>query len=179
MATDRASLKIQEAGGLNTFQTGGVPVADALNTISTAHSDLFQVYKAAADGAAATATAETFTGLFLPQTQGVSVVAGQRAYKVNGIYFNPTSSGYTADNTNNATITVQSRDVNGLNPVLVGTLLTNIASGNAAQGQTMKFTLNSVGINLPFGATLTYTIAKGGAGVVVPAGAITLDIEAI
>lgn len=178
--SDRSSLKIQEAGGLNTFQTGGVPVADAGNTVAAAHSDLFQITKGAADGAAATATAETFSGLFLPQLQGLSPVAGQRAYKLNGAYLNPTSAGYTADAANNATITISARDANGLNPVVLATLTTNIASGSAAQGATKAFTIAATNpAPLPFGATFTYAIAKGGTGVVVPASVITLDVEAI
>lgn len=180
MATDRASHKMQEAGALTSFITGGVAVADAPNTIAAVHSDLFPIYKSAADGAAATATAETYTGIYLPQVQGLNPTTGQRAYRVNGAYINFAGAGVTADATNNATITITARDQNGLNPVVVATLVTNLALGSAVIGATKAFTLATTNpAVLPFGTTFTYTIAKGGTGVVIPVSVITLDVEAI
>lgn len=171
---------MQEAGALSSFQTGGTPVIDPVNTIAAVHSDLFPIYKAADDGTAATTTAETYTGIFLPQTQGVSTTAGQRLYRLNAIYYVATTGGITGDNTNNAVITVSVRDANGANPVVLGTLTTNVATGNIVQGAGKTFTMATTNpAPLPAGATFTYAITKGGTGVVVRAGVITLDVEAI
>ena len=185
MATDRAYRKFQEAGALNTIIAGGgsqlgaiSPVQDATNTVSAIHSDLFPIYKSADDAAAATATAETYSGIFFPQTQGLSTVAGQRLYRVNNVYYVATTGGITGDPTNNATINIFSRNATGGNQLLVASLTTTVAN-TVTQGAGIAFAMNSANILLPAGATITWSITKGGTGVIVRAGIFTLDVEAI
>lgn len=167
MATDRASLKIQEAGSLGSFQTAGVPVTDPVGTVAAAHTDVFSTTKAADDGAAATATTETRTGIY-----------ARRLSRCNAVTYVATTGGITADNTNNAVITVSYRDAAGANLTTIGTLTTSItSSGNITQDVGKDFVLAAGAGSIPAGATFTYSIAKAGTGVIVRAGSITLDLE--
>lgn len=116
-----------------------------------------QTFKAAADGAASTATAET--AFFQAPVDLV----------IEQVEFVP-SAALTADNANNAVITVTRRNADGTGNVTVATVTTNVASGNWTQWVSKVLTLTAANAGLSAGMILTLTIAKGGTGVVVPAG---------
>lgn len=109
--------------------------------------------KAAADGAAGTATAETaFARVSQPGN-------------VSNVFYVP-SAALTGDPTNNATILVQKRDGIGGAPVTVATLTTTVSW--AAFVPVSLGTITNAA--LAPGNVLTLSISKGGTGVVVPAG---------
>jgi hypothetical protein len=167
MATDRASLKMQQAGALGSFASGGTAVSDAVGTVGQAHSDIFVFDKAAADAMASTTTAETYTGINLPY-----------AGKVKAITFVPTSGGLTADASNYATVTVSRRDSAAANKTTLGTITTTVASsGNLTQGVGEDAVLTSANVDFAADSTVTFEIAKTGTGVVVPAGRFTVLVE--
>lgn len=176
MATDRASRKIQEAGQLGTFQTAGVPVAAAVPTISMAHSDTFiSAVKAADDGTAATVTAETALQLSIPPSINSAV---PRAFQVNQIIYTPTTGAITNDPTNNFTLTVSYRlGTTGGTLTTVATITNTVASYGATTAQYQQYVSLSAPVVIPSGATLTFSIAKGGSGVVVRGGTIAVDGE--
>lgn len=118
--------------------------------------------KSAADGAAATATSETVIGMVA------------RASKLIGARFVPAAA-LTADNTNNAVITVSKRDSAGANKTTIASLTTNVASGNWVQWAPKALTLGlAAAIQVAAESSITFEIAKGGTGVVVPAGTLEL-----
>ena len=121
-------------------------------------------WKPAADGAASTATAET---IFLAAT---------RKFRVTSVKYLP-SAALTADNTNNAVLTLRRRDADGTNAVSVATITTNIASGNWVQWVAKALVLSGTAANLVLaeGQCLTLEITKGGTGVVVPAGSLEIQ----
>ena len=124
--------------------------------------------KAAADGAASTATAET----------AVSSVYFPTPFRVIGARYVP-DAGVTADNTNNATINVNRRDGIGGAAAVAASLTTNVAAGNMVQYQPKPFTVSAVAgaAQGPANGILTFSIAKSGTGVVIPAGTLFVDIE--
>lgn len=180
MATDRASLKFQEAGALGTFATGGNAVVLPVQTISLAHSDSFASgVKSADDAMASTTTAETGLSISIPAAPAnLGTVA--RAFQVNQITYTPLTGAITNDNTNNAVITVSYRlSATGGTLTTLGTLTTSITALGAtiAQWQSVAFTLTTANLLIAAGATLTFSIAKGGSGVVVRGGTIVVDGE--
>lgn len=118
--------------------------------------------KDAADGAAATATAETSIGVT------------DRARILTAAYINPDAA-LTADVANNATINVYKGDAS--------TLVASITTSPAGSGSWVAFTpipldLQSEAIRtLAAGESLSFEITKGGTGVVVPASSISLVLE--
>lgn len=180
MATDRASRKIQEAGQLGSFVTGGTAVTYATQTVSLVHSDTFvSTAKSADDGMAATTTSETSLGIVIP---GPPAILGSvaRAFQVNQILYSPVTGAITNDNTNNATITVSYRLAStGGTLTTLGTLTTSITALGAsiAQWSQVAFTLTTANLLIAAGGTLTFSIAKGGSGVIVRGGIIAVDGE--
>lgn len=114
---------------------------------------LFQ--KQAADAMASTATTETpcFKARVALDIIEISVLPG---------------AGLTADNANNAVITVQRRNADGTGAVTVATMTTNVASGNWTAWVSKLLTLTAANVRLTAGQILTINITKGGTGVVVP-----------
>lgn len=116
--------------------------------------------KPAADGAAGTATAET------------SIFRATEACRILAVYFVP-SAALTGDVTNNATLTVKTRDGAGGAASSVAALTTT-ASWTAFVPASLGAISNGA---LAAGAILTLTIAKGGTGVVVPSGTLVVLYE--
>lgn len=111
------------------------------------------------DAAAGTATAETI----------VFVATGPITFR--NIGFMP-SAALTADNTNNATITVRRRAADGTGAATVVAITTNVASGNWTQWVRKSF--GALANNsLTAGQMLTIEITKAGTGVAVPAGLLS------
>lgn len=140
--------------------------ASPIVTLQATSIDPTQWAKTAADGAAGNATAET--------------VIGRAAFALpigHTFYFNPAAA-LTADNTNNAVITISKRTGGG-GAVTVATLTTNVAAGNWTAWTAVPIVSTAA---VAVGDVLTITITKGGTGVVVPAGVLTasgqMDIPA-
>lgn len=126
----------------------------------TAEIGVFGWPKAAADGAAGNATAETAIGVVGPGP--VNIAIGQ-------VNIHP-SAALTADNSNFATITVAKRTAGG-GAVTIATATTKTAGGGGT-GNWVAWTPlvipASAGASLAPGDAITVTIAKSGTGVVVP-----------
>lgn len=163
MPTDREYLKYQQAGAL---QTSGA--IDPTGEVAKAHSFLVEVVKAADDATAATTTAETYTGKMLP-------VKG----RLKSVRYYATTGGITADATNNATVTVSKRDSAAGNKLTVATMITNVALGNITQGVLKSATLTDANVIVDANSSFTFEIAKAGTGVVVRAGSLWLEFEAV
>lgn len=134
-------------------QLGGKPTIDE----ALAFEVLFD--KAAADGAAGTATTDTLVWVN-PYTVPVYL---QSAYVV------PTGAGLTADATNNATVTFRTRDGIGGASAAALTLVTDVAGGTWTQNQSKAITTQTMAnLAVPVGGHITFSITKGGTGVVVP-----------
>jgi hypothetical protein len=120
-------------------------------------------YVKAAHGAAGTTTAETVIGHV------------NFACKIIAARYVPAAA-LTADNTNNATITVSKRVAGGGSKTTIASITTNVASGNWTQWAPKDLTLTAVAADLQIAANsgITFEIAKGGTGVVVPAGTLEL-----
>ena len=130
--------------------------------------------KEAADGAAATATAEQ--PFYVTDTYIKSI---------QSIKFLP-AAGLTADNTNFATLIVRARKADGTLIGIVGQLVTNVAGGSwtAFVAKTVPLTngtvalgLDNAALDLPAGAMLSFEITKTAAGVVVPAGQLVVAVK--
>lgn len=124
--------------------------------------------KAAADGADDTATAETAAASLYFRTP----------FRVLGARFVPDAAA-AADDTNNATININRRDGIGGAAAVAASLTTNVATGGLVQYQPKAFTVSAVAgaAQGPANGILTFSITKGGTGVVVPAGTLFVDIE--
>lgn len=125
-----------------------------------------QSFAKAADGAAGTTTAETVIGYV------------HRACKLVAVRYVP-AAGVTADATNNATITVSKRASGGGSKTTVATIVTDVAGGNWTQWAAKAFSLTGTAADLQIaaGSGLTFEIAKGGTGVVIPAGVLELMFD--
>lgn len=126
----------------------------------------FEWPKSAADGAAATATAETMVGVIGP---------GPSAIALGAVQYAPAAA-LTSDATNIATITVNKRTLAAPGtavPIAVGaTLVTGTnATGSWTAWKAVSLTVQSgAGSFVSPGDTITVAITKGGTGVVVPQG---------
>jgi hypothetical protein len=159
MPTDRALLKQQQTAALGTTLA-----AASFATVDLLHADPLVFDKAAADALASTTTAETGTGIYVPA-----------AARILSVTFVPTSGGVTADNTNFATVTVSTRDSAGATLATVATLTTTItSSGNLTQYAGKALVLTAANQLVSAGSTVTFSIAKSGTGVIVPAGRVTV-----
>ena len=80
-----------------------------------------------------------------------------------------TGAGITADASNNATITFRTRDGIGGASAAALTIVTDVAGGTWTQNQRKAITtLTRANAAVPVGGQVTFSIAKGGTGVVVP-----------
>lgn len=124
---------------------------------------LLTAWDKAADGAANTATAEKV------------IYRAHRAETITAILL-ALDSALTADNTNNATITIRRRSSSGGSAVTVATFTTNVAGGNF-----VAFAPKSLGAisnaALAAGEVLTVEITKGGTGVQIPSGRLFVNGE--
>ncbi len=124
-----------------------------------------QWQKVAADGAANTATAETF---FYRAPVAMLLLAAHLVF----------DAAVTADDTNNAVVTIRRRDSAGANAAVVKAFTTNIAGGDF-----VAFAPKALGslsnTSIPAGSVLTVEISKDGSGVQLPIGRLVLDAEPV
>lgn len=115
-------------------------------------------HRKAQDAAAATATTETAFGALL------------EGGTLTDVFVIPDQA-LTADNTNNATITVSKRDSAGANKTTIATLTTNVAGGSWVQYARKALTITTAGSAnvLAAGSGITLEISKAGTGVQIPA----------
>lgn len=140
-------------------QLGGLGVIDELHAINVVFD------KAAADAMASTATTDTLVWMnpfnvpvYMQSAVGVA-----------------TGAGITADANNNATITFRSIDLVGGASAAALTIVTDVAGGNWTQNQAKNITTQTVAnLAVPVGGGITFSIAKGGTGVVVPVSKFTI-----
>lgn len=120
-------------------------------------------YQSPADAAANTALAEHV--IFTAHGKSIKILAA----KIES------DGALTADNTNNAVITVKQGDGAGGARSTVATLTTNVASGNW-----VAFTAKDLGAitnpTVPADGIITVTVTKGGAGVQMPAFRLSLSV---
>lgn len=115
--------------------------------------------KTAADGMASTTTTDTLVWMN-PYTVPCYI---QSAVGV------ATGAGITADANNNATITFRTIDLAGGASAAALTIVTDVAGGNWTQNQAKAITTQTLAnIAVPVSGGITFSIAKGGTGVVVP-----------
>jgi hypothetical protein len=130
----------------------------------------FNFVKAAADGAAATATADT---LFWtnPYDFTVYVVSAKAVM---------TGAALTNDAANNAAISLKTNDGAGGATAIAATLNTTVAAHGATllQNQSVAFeVITAANIAIPPGGGLWLNIAKNGTGVVVPVSNYTVRLQ--
>lgn len=121
--------------------------------------------KTAADGAAATATAETVIG-------GQGPAAG---FKLDSVQFFPAAA-LTADDTNFATITVTKRTAGG-STVTIATATTKTSASGGTGNWTAWSPVTipvSAGASVAAGDLVSVAITKSGTGVVVPQGQLEI-----
>ena len=147
-------------------------MVNAQDTANALFESEFPFNKAADDGAAATATAET-----------VLVTVPRRAKLVSVIYVPSTATNLVASDTNYASIIMQSRDGAGGVAKVLGTTTTKTAGSGGTGNWTQWLSVNGVvtpfdptNFVIPAGGSLTFQITKAGTGVVVPAGSLTARI---
>lgn len=134
-------------------QFGGLATVDELHAVNVVFD------KTAADAMASTATTDTLVWMnpfnvpvYMQSAVGVA-----------------TGAGITADANNNATITFRSIDLVGGASAAALTIVTDVAGGNWTQNQAKNITTQTVAnLAVPVGGGITFSIAKGGTGVVVP-----------
>lgn len=115
--------------------------------------------KAAADGGAGTAFTEH------------AFWRAAQTCKVISVYFVPDAA-LTANASNNATLTLARRNADGTNQQTIASITTSTT--NWVQFVPVQLTLTAANASLLVGQTLTFTITKGGTGVVVPAGRLVV-----
>jgi hypothetical protein len=134
-------------------QFGGVASIDEIAAFEVTFD------KAAADGMASTTTTDTIVWIN-PYTVPVYL---QSAYGVG------VGAGITADASNNATITFRTRDGVGGASAAALTIVTDVAGGTWTSNQSKAITTQTIAnLAVPVGGQITFSIAKGGTGVVVP-----------
>ena len=134
-------------------QFGGAATIDELVAIEI----IFD--KAAADGMASTTTTDTLVWMN-PYTVPVYLQSAEAV---------ATGAGITANDTDFATITFRTRDGVGGSSAAALTIVTNVAGGNWTQNQRKAITTQTIAnLAVPVGGQITFSIAKGGSGVVVP-----------
>jgi hypothetical protein len=142
----------------------------AENVINQLTDLIVQASKAADDGGAANATADT---LLWTNPFDFSVVMVSARYT-------PTTGAITGDNTNNAVITLKSNDGAGGSTAVGLSITTDVATGNFSTNQSKAFTSQTpAGAVIPAGGGLWLNIAKGGSGVVVRAGLLNVRLRRV
>lgn len=121
---------------------------------------MFDQYTATVTDGGTAATAATETALWTNNTGTNQLVTGVTI---------ATPIAVTGDNTNNATVTVTRRDSAGINPLVVATLTTNVATGNFTAFLPKALTLTVANVVVPPGGILTVLVSKGGTGVAIGA----------
>jgi hypothetical protein len=140
---------------------GLLGVSSPLGTINELTALLFQYNKPAADGAAATATADTLIWTN-PFAHTVFVV---------GAYGVGVGAGIVADAANQAVISLKTNDGAGGATAVATSITTDIATGSWTSNQSKLFPLANLQLGnaaIPPGGGLWFNIAKNGTGVVVP-----------
>ncbi len=130
-----------------------------LDTIDESLAIYIPFDKAAADAMASTATTDTLVWMnpfdypvYLDSAEAVA-----------------TGAGITANDTDFATITFRTRDGVGRSSAAALTIVTNVAGGTWTQNQRKAITTQTkANLAVPVGGQITFSIAKGGSGVVVP-----------
>ncbi len=134
-------------------QFGGVATIDELTAIEIPFD------KTAADGMASTTTTDTLVWMN-PYTVPVYLQSAEAV---------ATGAGITADVSNNATITFRTRDGIGGASAAALSITTDVAGGNWTQNQRKAITTQTIAnLAVPVGGQVTFSITKGGTGVVVP-----------
>lgn len=135
----------------------GLDVADQTLINSTLLFDQIEAH-VSDGGTAATAQTETFVYQnTTPVNQAVQGVTVTFPIAVTG------------NDTNNAVVTVTKRDATGLNPLVVATLTTNVASGGGVAFLPKAVPLTPANIIVPPLSTLTVLVSKTAAGVAISA----------
>jgi len=134
-------------------QFGGVATIDEMLAVEI----IFD--KAAADGMASTTTTDTLVWMN-PYTVPVYLQSAEAV---------ATGAAITASDADFATITFRTRDGVGGASAAALTIVTNLAGGNWTQNQRKAITTQTIAnLAVPVGGQITFSIAKGGSGVVVP-----------
>lgn len=125
-------------------------------------------FKAAADGAAATATTDQW--MWTNNTGGAVSL-------ISGLFW--VSAGVTADNTNFATIQVKTDNgVGGASAVALSMTTAITDSGNLTALASKALTLrNGANATVVAGGSVYFAITKSGAGVVIPISAMTVRVR--
>lgn len=167
MPTDTELAKGVAVGNLSSLLANN---SNTIAEIQRQRARRFAIVKTAADGMASTATTETWV------PDGF-IDGACRLYKA---YLVCTGAGITADNTNNAVVTVSKRDSAGANKTTLLTFTTNTTFGTVTQNVPKALTAAvaaSTAVDVAALSTLTYEISKGGSGVVVPISYLVLYFE--
>ncbi|HKY41377.1 MAG TPA: hypothetical protein VJN18_35835 [Polyangiaceae bacterium] len=139
--------------------SGSITQLGGLDTIDEALAIEITFDKAAADGMASTATTDTLVWVN-PYAYPVYL------YSAYGV---ATGAGITADASNNATITFRTRDGVGGASAAALSITTDVAGGTWTQNVSKAITTQTkANLAVPVGGQITFSIAKGGTGVVVP-----------
>lgn len=139
--------------------------ADA--TASQLFDETETYFKAAADGAAATATTDQW--MWTNNSGGACVLIGAKLW---------VSAGVTADNANYATIQIKIDNGLGGASAVAYSMNTQITdSGNLTALATKDLTTKGASQLIPAGASVYFAITKTGTGVVIPISAVTARIR--
>lgn len=162
--TDRELIKQQEAG-----QAATSGASDPIGEVAKVHTYYVSFSKSADDAMASTTTSETYTGVIVPVKS-----------LLKSVKYVATTGGITANATNYATITVSKRDSAAANKTTVASFATDtVTTDDVTQGAPKAFDLSTSNVVITAGSTLTFEIAKAASGVVVRAGTLTLELEAV
>lgn len=85
----------------------------------------------------------------------------------------------TANDTNNAVVTLGKADGAGGSSTAIGALTTNVASGNWVADTFKEVTLTAANTTVNDGQIVTLKLTKGGTGVVVPASSYALRVRRV
>lgn len=124
-------------------------------------------FKAAADGAAATATTDQW--MWTNNTGGACTLISAMFWP---------SASVTADNTNFATLQIKvDNGIGGASAVALSLTTAITDSGNLTALATKLFSTKGASQSIPAGATVYFAITKSGAGVVIPISAVTVRVR--
>jgi hypothetical protein len=147
----KLGVAVNSASDVGQFAAEAVPIVDW--------------YKAAVDGAANTATAETVVGVMGQGPKNISLA---------GCYFTPAAA-VTANDTSYATLTLAKRTAGG-SPTTIATATTQTTVGGGTGSWTQWAPIlipASTGAFLAPGDAVTLAIAKASSGVAVPQGTLS------